>query len=276
MKISYVSDLHLEFGGNEFVKLPGGDLLLLAGDFTVVAALDHNPKATGCLREFLDEECSKYKQVLAVLGNHEHYQGFYENTLKNLADWIASNGYQNFHIMNDDVFGLESLGAKNWLVFGATMWTDYNNDDTFAKHAAKRGMNDHWLIKRGIDGAETTFDPDDARYFNRESTNALVRALEDFPEDNFIVMTHHTVDMKSGHERFGGKGNLLNYAFHNTQLSKVVNDYPRIKYWVHGHTHDSMDYLMGDCRVLCNPRGYFNPGGIENKDFDPNKQFEVV
>jgi len=33
---------------------------------------------------------------------------------------------------------------------------------------------------------------------------------------------------------------------------------PRL--WVHGHTHDSVDYHLGATRVLCNPLGY---AGVE-------------
>jgi predicted phosphodiesterase len=25
---------------------------------------------------------------------------------------------------------------------------------------------------------------------------------------------------------------------------------------VHGHTHDPCDYMIGETRVICNPRGY--------------------
>ena len=41
--------------------------------------------------------------------------------------------------------------------------------------------------------------------------------------------------------------------------------------WVHGHTHQSFDYRVRACRVVCNPRGYVRhmSGQIENKDFDP-------
>ena len=34
--------------------------------------------------------------------------------------------------------------------------------------------------------------------------------------------------------------------------------------WVHGHVHNSSDYLVGKTRVLCNPHGY----GTENPDFN--------
>jgi hypothetical protein len=28
--------------------------------------------------------------------------------------------------------------------------------------------------------------------------------------------------------------------------------------WVHGHTHDSLDYRIGDTRIICNPFGYLH------------------
>jgi hypothetical protein len=35
-------------------------------------------------------------------------------------------------------------------------------------------------------------------------------------------------------------------------------DRPQIKLWTHGHTHELFDYMIGDTRVVCNPRGYIN------------------
>jgi pyruvate carboxylase len=29
-----------------------------------------------------------------------------------------------------------------------------------------------------------------------------------------------------------------------------------VKLWIHGHTHESMDYELNGTRVVCNPRGY--------------------
>jgi hypothetical protein len=28
--------------------------------------------------------------------------------------------------------------------------------------------------------------------------------------------------------------------------------------WTHGHTHDRFDYMIGGCRIVCNPRGYIH------------------
>lgn len=46
--------------------------------------------------------------------------------------------------------------------------------------------------------------------------------------------------------------------------------------WVHGHVHESFDYWIGRCRVVCNPRGYPGRAGqAENARFDPNYVVEI-
>jgi Icc-related predicted phosphoesterase len=44
---------------------------------------------------------------------------------------------------------------------------------------------------------------------------------------------------------------------------------PRL--WIHGHTHTSFDYMIGDTRVVANPHGY--PG--ENEEFNPSVIVEI-
>ena len=34
--------------------------------------------------------------------------------------------------------------------------------------------------------------------------------------------------------------------------------------WVHGHTHERYDYMIGSTRVVCNPRGYIKYEEIAN------------
>ena len=43
------------------------------------------------------------------------------------------------------------------------------------------------------------------------------------------------------------------------------------KLWIHGHTHGSRDYMLGQTRVICNPRGY----PPFNQQFNPNLVVEV-
>ena len=47
----------------------------------------------------------------------------------------------------------------------------------------------------------------------------------------------------------------MNGAY-SSDLSEFIMDHPQIKLWTHGHTHDKFDYLVGNTRVVCNPRGY--------------------
>ena len=43
------------------------------------------------------------------------------------------------------------------------------------------------------------------------------------------------------------------------------------KFWIHGHMHNTSDYMIAGTNVLCNPRGYND----ENFEFDVNKIFEI-
>jgi hypothetical protein len=45
--------------------------------------------------------------------------------------------------------------------------------------------------------------------------------------------------------------------------------------WVHGHTHDSFDYVVNGTRVVCNPRGYAQYGVNENPRFDPGFVIDI-
>jgi Icc-related predicted phosphoesterase len=47
----------------------------------------------------------------------------------------------------------------------------------------------------------------------------------------------------------------LNRFFVNDMSDRINAKKPKL--WVHGHTHDSCDYIAGErTRVVCNPKGY--------------------
>lgn len=43
-----------------------------------------------------------------------------------------------------------------------------------------------------------------------------------------------------------------------SSLDFFIDDHPQIVLWVHGHTHETFDYEIGNTRIFCNPRGYIN------------------
>ena len=61
----------------------------------------------------------------------------------------------------------------------------------------------------------------------------------------------------------------------NTSFASDLSDLmaPNVKLWVHGHMHNSLDYVERNTRVVCNPRGYvpFEP----NPDFNPSLVVDV-
>ena len=52
---------------------------------------------------------------------------------------------------------------------------------------------------------------------------------------------------------------ILGNDFFATELSYKILDMKKPpKLIVHGHTHDACDYMIGETRVVCHPRGYPN------------------
>ena len=84
------------------------------------------------------------------------------------------------------------------------------------------------------------------------------------------MITHHAIG-PSIHPRYAGS--LLSACF-VSDAEHLVNG-EREQLWIHGHTHDSFDYVVGGTRVICNPRGYAKNGVNENPHFDPDLIVEV-
>jgi hypothetical protein len=53
-----------------------------------------------------------------------------------------------------------------------------------------------------------------------------------------------------------------------------MNSYD-IAYWLHGHTHQSLEYEIAGTKVRMNPLGYGPVANKENENFDPNWRIEM-
>ena len=63
-----------------------------------------------------------------------------------------------------------------------------------------------------------------------------------------------------------------------TTLESLQIRFPRLfgSGTMSSHTHQSFDYRVRGCRVMCNPRGYVNwSGRTENQNFDPGLVLQV-
>ena len=100
MKVNVISDLHLEF---DDLILPGGDVLILSGDICEaknvkkdqysedVVQFKFEHKRSDRYIRFFVEECAKYKHVIYVMGNHEHYGFRFDKTYNHLKENLPDN-----------------------------------------------------------------------------------------------------------------------------------------------------------------------------------------
>jgi len=258
MKVNFMSDLHLEFGGPEFD--PGhGELLILAGDIVCARHLDgNNPNASpygGDYLRFFERASKQYDRVLMIMGNHEHYQHNVDTSYGHISAHLPSN----VRLMEDET---EIIG--DWMFIGSTLWTDGNGKDPLTLWHMNRAMNDFRIIRKK-DGS-VRYQAEDSVIKHETSLGYISRMLEEAAATNrkAFVITHHAPHENSVAAMY--KGDDLNGAF-RSDLSNIMLDRPQLKYWVHGHMHNRSDYMIGNCRVMCNPRGYW-PHDL-NKEFYP-------
>ena len=195
--------------------------------------------------------------VIYVAGNHEFYHG----RLQDVRDSLLEQGKRSgVHVLDQDEI---TIGNVRFL--GTTLWTDfalYGSSPEAVQQAmedADVAMSDFRIVLYGDAG---TFQARHSRELHLEQTRWLAQQLASPASGPTVVVTHHLPHRHSIHDRYDR--DLLNPAF-ASDLDRLVR--PPVALWIHGHTHESMDYVVNGTRVVCNPRGYLpdapNPG------FDP-------
>ena len=260
MKINVISDLHLDFAD---LTLPGGDVLILSGDICEARHLkkamynkdmvlfEHEDKLQRPDRyyRFLEEECGKYREVVMVMGNHEHYGYNYQKTYAHIAENLPSNITlleNQTHTIDDVVF------------VGCTLWTDMNKADPLTMFHMKQAMNDYRQITQ-FNEAKNVYhrlDPERTVSDHYASKKFIAETVENKFDQKFVVVGHHAPSKQSTHARYADD-TVMNGGY-SSDLDEFITDHPQIKLWTHGHTHHPFDYVIGKTRVVCNPRGYIN------------------
>ena len=273
MIIQYVSDLHLDISG--YLDLPGGDVLILAGDicevkelrkeFHQTKTLDREPGAFPCY-DFFNFVVPKYKKVFMVIGNHEHYRGRFDKTYDELKSMLPDN----VTLLEKECFEYEGV-----LFLGATLWTDLNKGDPITVYTIKSFMNDYKVIQNfyADKGLYHKLTPEHTLSEHRKTKQYFKFVLEENRATKnlpVVVITHMAPSFQSVNEKF--KHETTTNGGYASELSEFILDNPEIKVWIHGHMHDGVDYMIGDTRVVANPRGYVP---WEGDLFQPGQYFEV-
>jgi predicted phosphodiesterase len=265
MKIKLVSDLHLEFSDINIKNHEGYDVLILSGDILVAEKLPlENSEHGQRFRDFLERVSAEFPHVVYVAGNHEFYGGgkFFQ-TVEYLRTYCATK-FNNVHYLERDTKVIDDV-----VFVGGTLWTDMNKRDPITLHAVRGLMNDYRAIRN--DRAEyRALNPTDTVNRHRLTLEYFHHVLSENKDKRCVVVGHHSPSFLSCHPQHSDDY-IMNGAYHS-DLSEFILDHPQIKLWTCGHTHRPFDYMIGETRIVCNPRGY---DGYECTGWNPNIVIEV-
>lgn len=257
MRLLILSDLHLEVSRGYCVpRALDVDAVVLAGDIDRPGWRGIRWAARAFART----------PVLYVPGNHEYFRQRLDIATRAMQDAAADCGV---YLLDRSAL---VLGSVRFL--GCTLWTDFclnesagaaRCDQRACLNEAQECMPDYRFVRMpnphavvGSRGALAGrwLDSADTLEFHRRDRAWLQRALAEPFEGPTVVITHHAPHRQSIAPRF--VTDRLSGAF-ASHLPSEFFAVPSL--WVHGHTHDSFDYRVGPCRIVCNPRGYALEGG---------------
>ncbi|MBH2018490.1 MAG: metallophosphoesterase [Burkholderiales bacterium] len=281
MKLHVLSDLHVEFSPfkPDLQAALAADVIVLAGDI-------HQ----GTLGMAWARQAFPGKPIIYVAGNHEFYK---QHWSAHLALLRAQAALHAIHFLENDAVTIEGIRF-----LGATLWTDF---EYFGKSRRSQNMrlcenalNDFRLIAADplmphgsvpnpnpAPSYETPDSVDTGRAKRLTAAHTLGRHQDSLAwlraelvrgdPDKTVVVTHHFAHKHSCSPRWSN--DPLTAIFGSKLPNEVLLG---ARLWIHGHTHDSCDYRLGDSRravrVVCNPRGYpllWFENEFENARFDP-------
>jgi predicted phosphodiesterase len=255
MKVRPFSDIHLEFGDYRIPEMEDdkNTVLVLAGDITV--ASDYN-RMMFRFKPFIEDCCDRFRHVIMVMGNHEHYNGVFHKSDEVIVHY--TNHLANFTLLNN-----ESIQLDNVCFIGATLWTDCGSESTASPMAVMHwsGMSDSQVIAYMEYPA---FPLHCVREEHERARSYVYRKLKGAKSLGYkaVLITHHAPSLQSIGDEY--KTHSLNKFFASDMVLNLVD--AGVDLCIHGHMHDAKNYDLAsgisNAKVVCNPRGYH---GYESK-----------
>lgn len=241
LAVQLLSDIHFEHHadkGKSFLKTldpEGVDVLVLAGDIVTLHTLD-------CL----DALCEVYRdaRVLWVHGNHTYY-GSERQWLED-ASLQAEDRNSNLSWLDNNYVKIDGVTFR-----GTPLWFPATTETAqLSKKWAEFEMIPHWYTW-------VYMAADDARRYLYKNT-----------QKGDVIITHYLPSIRSVPARF--QISPSNCFFVHDQTEVIEKFEPQL--WLHGHTHDPVDYRLHNTRVVANPLGYPTE---PNPNFDSKFTIEV-
>jgi len=247
-----MSDLHLE--AQDFpVHLDRGDVLIIAGDLCHARVFEA-PADDGYARQqrervlrFVDLARAKFTRIVFVPGNHDHYDGIFDDTAA-----IIRRRFPDFIVLDG-----QSADIGGVLLFGATLWSDFEGRDPDAMKRAQKGCGEFFFVKRRAAAGDPTLSrfrpPDALAAFDRDLA-ALKAFCVAAAGKRPVIITHHAPSKAGLNPAFVGNGLDGAYA---SDLDDLVASSGAAA-WIHGHTHLRRKYRIDDVDVLSNCLGFID------------------
>ena len=283
MKLYVLSDLHLEF--KPFTPDPeastAADVIVLAGDIHL-----------GVEGIVWARQTFPHKPIVYVAGNHEFYRFHWDKLLDLLREAAAA---QNVYFLENTAVTIDGVRF-----LGASLWTDFEyfglSRRSHCMREAETFLADYKAIKAAAlppDRVATILGTHEGKSGavrwskkltavhtlerHQASRAWLASELPKGDQEKTVVVTHHYPHKNSTAPRFSQV--LTTAGFGSCLPTDMLR---QAKVWIHGHTHDSCNYRIGDSiqsvRVVCNPRGYplgWHDTAFENIDFDERLLIEI-
>ena len=154
-----------------------------------------------------------------IYGNHDYYGNTFIDAESHFHSLMLSNGIK---------------------ISCAPLWTDLVSPTNWNLY--QTGLIDSRYIK------DLTQD----RYMNTHDIHKKFLLTSDAD----VIVSHHAPSYLSVSARY--KGDAYNPCFATELYEDIINMKKPPKLWIHGHMHNRSDYMIGDTRVICHPRGYPN------------------
>jgi predicted phosphohydrolase len=252
MKLQYASDLHLEFSENkEFLKrnplLPGGDVLLLAGDIVPFAEMDNHT-------DFFNYISDTFETTYWIPGNHEYYHSDISERYGTLNEAIRRNV-----ILVNNITEVH----KNIKFIFSTLWTSISHEKQFE---IRQRLSDFHAIKHNRKGLT----PDHYNFLHEQCRSFLNEEISNARTENRVVVTHHVPTLMNYPDKY--KGDSLNEAF----AVEICNDIIRSNadFWIFGHHHcETPEFQIGSTILATNQLGYVKYNDCPG--FDTEKVIEI-
>ncbi|TWH36519.1 MULTISPECIES: metallophosphoesterase [unclassified Aminobacter] len=257
MRAWIFSDLHVEQEPNfRFSAIPDADVCICAGDIT-----DRGPKRG---IEWLGDHIAPHMPVIFVPGAHDFYGS---SVTEGLAEaHRTAHRYGNIFILDGAYVALDG-----YQFIGATVWTDFKLhwDMKMATTVAQKTLDEYHRIKISK-RPNQRFTPQNRLGLHVQDLAKIMWATQETESEHRIIISHHAPTLMSIPHSLLRDPLAASLA---SRLEHLILEYDPIL-WVHGHIHKPSNYLIGNTRVICNPRGFRSEPSLES--FDPYLVVELA